>query len=557
MTTLLWNIVKMLVATAMVCCSCSRSLVDGGVSETTNGVSASIVYQDGSPCVNGTVRLRSPEYTATLSSIPSKSTAGIIDSITDEHGDVFLQNLDSGSYIIEVNDQKGNALALKATIPGRGPVVKLGTQTILKTGSARGTVSHASRDKLFLQIRGLERIAAVDTADGSFGFDGIPGGVFGLHVASASPGIVSSDLDSLKVRPDDTAHLGALSLFRYNRRIIISTAASGAAVAENAVHFPLLVRLSTATFDFTQARPDGGDVRFFKSSGAPLPCEFERWDPVGGQAEIWVKLDTVFGNNDTQNILMMWGDPSASSPARLAGVFDTANGFQGVWHLGEPGDAFCLDATINQHNGTPYGMTPASSVAGAIGRCCRFDGASSYFQMHGSASGKLDFSQNGSYSLSAWVFVDTVDTGNQLIISKGNRQYFLKAIYSDSAGGYSWDFAEYEDRSGWQATSYSAQVKEWKYVVAVRNGARQYLYVDGVCVDSSIAGTPDTLPRETGNDLTIGRYIQAVAEGDADGFCYFKGMMDEVRVCNVPRSSSWIRLCYLNQKAIDALIHFH
>jgi hypothetical protein len=67
---------------------------------------------------------------------------------------------------------------------------------------------------------------------------------------------------------------------------------------------------------------------------------------------------------------------------------------------------------------------------------------------------------------------------------------------------------------------------------------------------------PGTAPRDTGNDLTVGRYIQSITTGDMEGFGYFRGTMDEVRICNVARSPAWIRLCYMNQKASDALVQF-
>ena len=552
-----WDIAGALLALTCVIFSCSRgSLVDGGVSETTNGIVATIVYQDSVPCAKSIVRLRPVGYGALPSAGTAKTGASLCDSITDENGTMRFTNLDSGSYIIEINDTKGNAIALKVHIPQRGPVIDMGKQVIQKTGSVRGIVSNAPQGNLFLQIRGLERIATIDSTSGVFSFDGLPSGIFASHVVSAVPNIVSEDFDSVDVKSNDTTHLAARSLFRYSRTVVLNTTSAGADVAEAVFDFPMLIRLTSSTFDFSQARSDGADIRFFKNDNTPLPFEIERWDPNSGRAEIWVKLDTVLGNNGAQSIRMMWGCSVAPASTRNGAVFDTASGFAGVWHLGEPGDTFCLDATVNMHKGTPYYMTSASSVPGLIGLCHKFNGESSYFQMHGSAVGSLDFPQNGSYSLSAWVYVDSMDTGNHVAISKGNRQYYLKANHSDSLAGITWNFAEYEDGQGWQASRSLGLAKTWTYLTALRNGTRQYLYVNGICVDSVPVTTSGTLLRETGNDLTIGRYIQANEEGDADGFCYFNGLIDEVRICNRALSTSWIKLCYMNQKTMDALVTF-
>ena len=175
--------------------------------------------------------------------------------------------------------------------------------------------------------------------------------------------------------------------------------------------FPVLIRLTGSAFDFSQAQTSGGDLRFAKSDNTPLPYEIERWDPAAGMAEVWVKVDTVLGNDNTHAITMYWGNPNVADSSNGAAVFDTASGFQGVWHLGEAGNTVAKDATINGFNGTLYGMTAASSVPGAIGIARNFDGASGYIQMIGTAAGKLNFSQNGFYAVSAWVCADTLDFG--------------------------------------------------------------------------------------------------------------------------------------------------
>jgi hypothetical protein len=201
-------------------------------------------------------------------------------------------------------------------------------------------------------------------------------------------------------------------------------------------------------------------------------------------------------------------------------------------------------------------MSSQNSVLAAIGFGRKFDGSSSWFQMHGTAEGKLNFPENGNYTVSAWVFLDTADTGNQVIASKGYWQYFLKASHDSIGNGSLWNFAEYHGSDGWQESVDSAEIQSWTYVVAQRLGDRQYLYVNGNPADSSIVTVPDTVPRDTGNDFTIGRYIQAITSGPAEGFGYFHGSMDEVCVSNVARNAAWIRLCYMNQRATDALVQF-
>jgi hypothetical protein len=91
--------------------------------------------------------------------------------------------------------------------------------------------------------------------------------------------------------------------------------------------FPALVRLTSSTFDFSRALSGGADVRFTKSNGMPLPFEIERWDAASQAAEIWMKLDTVYGNDSSHFFTMWWGNPNAVSASDGEAVFDTAGGF--------------------------------------------------------------------------------------------------------------------------------------------------------------------------------------------------------------------------------------
>jgi hypothetical protein len=247
---------------------------------------------------------------------------------------------------------------------------------------------------------------------------------------------------------------------------------------------------------------------------------------------------------------MYWGNPAAPNASSGTSTFDTTNGFQGVWHLGEPGNTTVHDATLNGYNGTPYNMSAASQVPGAIGNCQEFSGDSGYIDMPGTAAGKLDFPKDGSYTVSAWACIDTIDGKNHIIASKGDNQYSLiKYSYNDS-----WYFAEFKDLQGWDAvlSPFAAVAEKWTNVVGVRKGMLEYLYVDGVCVDSGITMLNRSVEnRYTGFDFMIGR-VKSYLE--ASRAFYFKGKIDEVQACNVVRNADWIALCYMNQRTDDKLV---
>jgi hypothetical protein len=320
--------------------------------------------------------------------------------------------------------------------------------------------------------------------------------------------------------------------------------------------FPILIRLTSNTFDFTQAKTDGADIRFTSSDGKPLPYEIDHWDAVKKNAQIWVKADTVFGNVSTQSITMYWGYSTAADSSTSTAVFDTAEGFQGVWHLGDEwGDSF-HDATLNQY----YGISPDSArpqiADGTIGTCNVFNGSGDFITMPGTANSKLNFPENSFFTVSAWAMLNSFDNTSHLIVSKGYEQYYLRLGYLPSYSPL-WEFAQFSESTDWQTSSYPATSKQWVLITGVRRGSRQYLYCNDILVDSLSQAWPNpTATRNTTNDLSIGGFLQQVTNPEYEGYCYFNGAIDEVRILSTAQSADWVRLCYMNQRPDDRLVVF-
>ena len=109
------------------------------------------------------------------------------------------------------------------------------------------------------------------------------------------------------------------SQWTYSKNIYLNTTSSGANVATNQMGFPALVRLTSATFNFLQAQDSGQDIRFSKSNGTHLAYQVERWDRSNQLAEIWVRADTVYGNNGSQYFTMYWGNSGAADSSNSSG----------------------------------------------------------------------------------------------------------------------------------------------------------------------------------------------------------------------------------------------
>jgi hypothetical protein len=347
---------------------------------------------------------------------------------------------------------------------------------------------------------------------------------------------------NIQVFSGDTARIFH-PYWRYSRPLYFNTTSSGAGVGAAVTDFPVLVRLTKGVFDFSGAQAAGGDVRFTKKDGTEVSFELERWDASGGAAEMWVRVDTIFGNDSAQSIVMYWGNPAAASASGVAAVFDVAVGFQGVWHMADAGSDSAHDATTNGFNAAPFGMTAASAVPGMIGAAREFDGKTSFFTVSGSASGALNFGENGPFTLSAWVFADSLDNGFHEIISKGDLAYGMELHNINK-----WEITDFLDATGWQTVRSPATAQTWKYIVGVRDGAKEYLYVDGALAGDSIA-LRDSTGRSAAFDVCIGRQADAATR-------YWSGAIDEVNMANVARSAEWIKLSYMNQKAVNRLVEF-
>jgi hypothetical protein len=528
--------------------------ISGTGGQTTNGITASIQYSDGKKGADLPFRVRPSDYLTAISSMDSNSFKN---GRTDSTGNLKVDSLEKGSYTIEVYDEKGLAVAFSEHATDTS-IEDAGVNTLSPTGNVYGHVSpdDLKTGALFVQIFGLERIVKVDTQSGTFTFNDLPAGNFKFRLVSASSASVSHTLSNVQVRSNDTTIVSAFTSWANSAKLILNTTPSGADISTNVIDFPVLIRLNAANFNFDQAGGNGEDIRFTKANGSQLPYEIERWDAANMVAELWVKVDTVFGNNDHQFITMYWGFPGASSQSNGAAIFDIVKGYTGVWHFGEAGPSVAIDATANHYDGTPSDTAPLSSE-GIIGTSRSFDGSSNYLRMSGTAESKLTFQENSTYSVSAWVYADSIDNGYHFIAGKGNTQYFLKfktaAPVSESMV---WEFVEFQSKTGWCITNSLetfTTAKQWVYLTGVRKGTSQFLYVDGKLIDSTVTVSSSTESRLPDEDFSIGGFITKYINSN-EGTCPFKGKIDEVRISGTAPGADWIKLCYMNQKSDDQLV---
>lgn len=525
--------------------------VAGGSSSTDNGKVVGTVYdEDGVPSSNTQVVLRSSFFT------PNQDTATPPVDTTDTAGEYYFDSLKAGIYTIEAVELTNRTRALVNAVLVDSLTTHASDAALSKPGALEVEVQACSADSCYVYVPGTSLFGIV--RNGIAFIDSVPAGVLpAVYYADKSdPSSVRSIRTAINVSSGVTRVVTDYSAWSHSARIYLNTTAEGADVGENVYDFPVLVRLTTEHFDFTGAQSGGGDLRFRKADDTPLSFEIERWDVSAGKADVWVLVDTVYGNDSTHYFIVYWGNDAVTSASNSGAVFDTALGYEGVWHLGG-GGAVALDATGNHYDGTLSSGTGVAAVEGAIGGAREFDGSSGYISMEGTSESKLNFPQNGTYTMSLWVCADTIDTLWRAIAGKGHEQYYmqLKCLGENRA---TWEFVEFQDNLGWEYTEDSVPpapgMGVWIHIVGVRDGKNQFLYINGEEVVDTASLMEGAYPRDNSNDFAIGRHGSEVVIPFQQGWSYFDGNIDEVRVERQVETPDRIRLGFMNQKADDALV---
>jgi flagellar hook assembly protein FlgD len=404
-----------------------------------------------------------------------------------------------------------------------------------------------------------------------------------LNFATFRSDTIAGSIHPVSVGATELNVTTAYSAWSGHRTIVLNTSATGANVASTVTNFPVLVRLGTAEAAIIAAANGGNSIRFSKANDATaLPYEIESWSPTA--AAIWVKVDTVKGNNATQTIRMHWGNAAATSQSNGAAVFDTANGYRAVYHMS--GTTTESDATINALT-----MSPSDTVSGAIpapaegqvggarnflGDATTIAGRQYFVAANSAANPAVDASTNQPHTITAWVYARTISAANghgNSIFNKGDNQYALQIYGNSGATAKLWESAIYT--STWrQAKSKGVAVAgAWYQITGTWSGGVDgdsgtgKLYVNGVLDTTIKLGIGTTNPNRTYN-LFIGANPSAgganlTAPGTPRALAaqttnttrprYWDGYLDEITFSRTVRSDDFVKLSYANQKSVNSL----
>lgn len=310
---------------------------------------------------------------------------------------------------------------------------------------------------------------------------------------------------------DDWAH---------KRKLGFDTTASGAEIKEEVAQLPLLVRLHSGNFTFSEAKPDGSDLRFFASDGkTPLKYHIENFDAANELANVWVALPKLSANSDADSLMVEWGNPNATAASDSKGTYDADQIF--VYHFG--GTEGVRDATGNANHAKASSAKAVSS--GPIGAAAGFDGTS---KIDLAASASLKLSAASGFTFSAWL----KPSGNDNAMLYAQRDGAVTLNIGLTGGTL---YAG----SGTAKASASTALKLgiWQHIAVVAGSGKVSFYIDG-----NVAGSGTlTLPDMAGE--------AAIGEG-------LKGEMDEVSLAGTARSAGYVKALASSQGADTPMLAF-
>lgn len=523
---------------ALVVFRCSLVPFSGGGTEGGN-VSGLFFNDDGSTSAMVLVQLVPADYDPGT----VNQNDPIITVYTATNGSYSFRRVPKGHYSVEAFNPVSGKRSLITGIIVTSEDLQVPIDTLRTPGTMKVFLpENVNRATGYFFIPGTTIYAPINGASGMIVITSLPAATFpALCYSEAGSSSADTIRYSVAVPSSDTVVV-ANPGWKYARRISLNTSAAGAGVSGNNIDFPVLVRLTASNFNFAQANASGSDIRFARSDTSLLPYEIEQWDATNGRALLWVNVDTIFGDNSSQYITLYWGNPDAIASSNSTEVFDTGNGFTGVWHMNEnpaAGANSIKDRTANNYNATPQGaMTAADVVDGAIGKGLNFDGNNDYLDA-GTA-----VNLTGSYSVGLWVNANDLSTYRRFVF----KQTAYTLWYDVDTHGIR---MEHFDGISWRGIMQDGGAQQpmsegtWYYIVGAYDGDKVRLYVNGELKTAS--NSIGINPQANQNYLSL---------GDGEPQRNASGTMDEMRIENVNRSADWIKLSYMNQRSDDMLVVF-
>jgi hypothetical protein len=281
-------------------------------------------------------------------------------------------------------------------------------------------------------------------------------------------------------------------------------------VASDISNFSVLVDLTNLAF-VGKTQTNGQDFVFTDINNSKLDHQIETYNASTGHLIAWVRIPFLSSATDT-TLRIYYHNPTCTDQQTPTGVWD--KDYLMVLHLND-GTLQCNDSTVNGNGGTLTGNVAQAS--GEIGSGLNFTGG--YVTLPQVCTNQTQF------TFSAWIYAQS---GARYFISEwANYQGAFLQVSGDS---------QVQMYVNGIMVSKSVSLNQWHYVVGTYDGITAKLWLDGGSPSSaSVSG----LTWPSGQNMFLGDRFDHLRQ--------FYGLVDEVRVSSVARSSAWISTEYANQ----------
>ncbi|MCX4243353.1 LamG domain-containing protein [Paraliomyxa miuraensis] len=318
-------------------------------------------------------------------------------------------------------------------------------------------------------------------------------------------------------------------------RVVLEIDTAFLSASEVLEGYPLLVAIDDAAIAGPLAVADADPV-VLGPDGIVLASELERLDETS--LALWVRLPTYVLGEPLRLELRVGGADVAGDPSEV-----WTGTWVGVWHLGDglsgiDGDELRNSARVDEPGVTSGQMQPEQSVPAVIGQGISFDGDDDAVTIDAQFVGQLE-----SYSMSFWVRYDGADADDGDFFQRLNGDYFYPRCWRIDGGNL---YCQYEiDATITGVGGFSQDVGQLLHLALVRDAdaATTRLYVDGELIDVNDDPPGATLP-DDGHPLQLGHGELGTLDG----------MLDEVRVADLPLPDSWIRADHRTQRQPAAVL---
>jgi biopolymer transport protein ExbB len=314
------------------------------------------------------------------------------------------------------------------------------------------------------------------------------------------------------------AHSG--SDWAHYKKLLIDTTATGAGVDAAVTQLPVLVRLHTGNFPFSEAKPDGADLRFFAGDNkTELKYHIERYDATDELAVVWVQLPRLSPNAKTDAIMVHWGNPAAAASGDSKATYDASQ----VLVLNFSDAEGVKDATGNANNASESTAKPVAF--GPIGQAAGFDG-NARIVLPASANLKLAGSEG--WTFTAWVKSTSLDKGTLFFMGTGAQAFSIELAAGNAV-------VRSEGKSAKSTSPLKAGV--WQHLAVAYGAGKVQFFLNGAPVGEAALNVGD-------------------ASGDAMIGAGLVGELDAVTLARGARTPAYLKALASSQSADTPMLGF-